>query len=294
MRPITLALALSLAAAPALAQTAAAQIVAPRAYEPAPWWMDKPILASTGYVWTEVPANRASTGATYEAVDRELAGAQKAAVEKVRAVSQALAAYGADKVRVETTFRVQPLYEQYRDKQGEMNTNARADKIERYQVSANLSVEIRDVRLAERVYATLIAAKPSTTRPVSFRLEPENETRTQMARLAVEDARRRALQGAEAARAHVGGVKLIDPTARACNTDVLIAGAPRYGDDTPAYRVPAPPPPPPPPALQEVMVTGSRAARDLGLDVDAVQMALQPPLQRLEARACVVYSLAGA
>lgn len=272
---------------PAAAQTAPVQT-----YVPAPWWMDKPIIASTGYVWTEVQANRATAGATFEVVERDLAAAQRGAVEKVRAVSQALNAYGADKVRVETSFRVQPLYEQYRDKQGEMNTNARADKIERYQVSAMVSTEIRDVRLAERVYATLIAAKPSSTRPVSFRLEPENETRTQMSKLAVEDARRRALLAVDAAGAKLGPVRIIDPTARACDADVLVAGAPRYGGETAPYRVP--PPPPPPPAAQsydEVVVTASKVAQGLGLDVEGVQMPLHPPLQRLEARACVVYGL---
>lgn len=289
MRLVLAALGLAALAAPALAQTAPQ----PRAYDLAPWWMDKPIIASTGYVWTEVTANRANASATYEVVDRDLAKAQ-AAADKVRALGQALLAYGADKVRVETSFRVQPLYEQYKDRQGEVNENRRADQIERYQVVAEVRTEVRDVRLAERVYATLMAAKPSSTRPVSFRLEPENETRTQMSRLAVEDARRRAMLATEAAGAKVGAVKLIDPTARACETDVLVAGAGRSYGETAAYRVPPPPPPPPPPAsasIEEIMVTGSRVAREAGLNVEAVQMPLQPPLQRLEARACVVYSL---
>jgi uncharacterized protein YggE len=277
------------ALSPAAAQTAPVQT-----YVPAPWWMDKPIVASTGHVWTEVPANRASVSATYDAVDRDAADAQRQAVEKIRALAAALTAYGADKVRVETSFRIQPLYEQYKDKQGEVNTNARADKIERYQVSANVAVELRDVRLAERVYATLLAAKPSSTRPVSFRLEPDNETRTQMSKLAVEDARRRALLATEAAGAKLGPVRVIDPTARACDTDVLIVGAPRTYADVDAYRVPPlpvppvasrmappPPPPPPPPAFEG---RGQAA-------VEGIQLPIQPPLQRLEARACVVYGL---
>ena len=293
MRTLPLALTLSLAALPAFAQT-----VAPPVSGPAPWWMDKPIIASTGSVWTEVQANRATTGASYEAIDRELADAQRAAAEKVRAVSQSLAAYGADKVRVESSVRIQPLYEQYRDRQGEVNTNTRADKVERYQVNAVINVEIRDVRLAERVYATLLAAKPSSTRQVSFRLEPDNETRTQMFKLAVADARRRALLATEAAGARLGAVRLIDPTGRACETDVLVAGAERsYGITVTGQRVvpplpvppvaDAPPPPPPPPPPPSAGLEASAGALTVALP-------LQPPLQRLEARACVVYSLAGA
>ena len=279
----------------ALAGTAAAQSAPPAAeYGRAPWWMDKPIIASTGMVWTEVQANRAHAAANYQAIEREAADATKAANDKVKALTQALAAYGSDKVRVQTTFNITPLYTQYRDRQGEVNDNTRADKIERYQAAANVRVEVRDVRLAERVYATLLAAKPTSTEPVSFRLEPENETRTQMFRLAVEDARRRAVLGTEAAGARLGGVRLIDPTGQACNTDVLITGAERGYDNTAAYRVAPPPPPPPPPpapALEEIMVTGARAARAVRLAPEEYQVALHPPLQRLEQRACVVFSL---
>src|SRR5687768_7918334 len=118
MRLISAAVLVAALASPALAQTAG--FPPPRAYDPAPWWMDKPIIASSGNVWTEVQANRASTGATYEAIDRDAATAQRQASDKVRALGEALAAYGADKVRVETTFRIQPLYDQYRDRQGEV------------------------------------------------------------------------------------------------------------------------------------------------------------------------------
>jgi uncharacterized protein YggE len=279
----------------AVASTAAAQTTpSSGGFGRAPWWMDKPIIASTGNVWTEVASNRASMTATYQAIDSDSAAATRTANEKVRALGQALAAYGADKVRVETTFSIQPLYAQYRDRQGQLNENERADKVERYQVSANVEVEVRDIRFAERVYATLMAAKPSATTPVSFRLDADNETRTQMSKLAVEDARRRALLAVEAAGTRLGAVRLIDPTGRACSTDVLITGADRSYDDTPAHQVAPPPPPPPPPAapsFEEVVVTAQRAARGAGLRPEDIQMPLNPPLQRLESRACVIFSL---
>eukprot|EP01036_Dinobryon_divergens_P005334 gene5334-7055_t len=118
----------------ASAQTAAT--VAPRDYDLAPWWMDKPIIASVGYVWTEVQANRATASAVYQVVDKDSAVAMTAAADKVRALGQALEAFGADRVRISTTFSITPLYAQYRDKEGQLNENERADKIERYQVSA--------------------------------------------------------------------------------------------------------------------------------------------------------------
>lgn len=171
-----------------------------------------------------------------------------------------------------------------------MNDNERADKIERYQVSARVLVEVRDVRLAERIYATLMSAKPSSTQDVSFRLEVENETRTQMARLAVEDARRRAMLSVDAAGGRLGAVKLIDPTARACETDVLLMGAGRPYAPSQAYQVP-PPPPAPSAGVDEIVVTAARRARELGLNPDDIRMPLQPPLERVEQRACVVFGL---
>jgi hypothetical protein len=86
---------------------------------------------------------------------------------------------------------------------------------------------------------------------------------------------------------------LIDPTARACETDVLVAGAPRsYGEDaggvaevmvTGARRQAAgfmaPPPPPPPPAPPP-----PAAAPPQPLPV-------QPPLEVLERKACVIFAL---
>ncbi len=292
MRRIILSLCLGALAAPALAQTAPSPpAVAPGRYAPAPWWMDKPIIASSGYVTSEVTANRASFQATYHVVDRDPAAATKAAADKVKALGAALAAYGADKVRVATTFQITPLYDQYRDKDGQLVDNDRADKIKTYQVAAIVSVEVRDMRLIEQVYATALSAKPSTTEPVNFRLEPDNETKTQMFRAAVEDATRRARLAVEATGAKLGGVKLIDPTGRACETDVLVAGADRsYGGGYPqavAMAAPAPPP------AEEMMVTARKRAAEVGLNPDDFRLPLQAPLRSLEAKACVVFGLVG-
>jgi hypothetical protein len=283
-------LALAGAAAPAAAQTVG--VISPSPYGAAPWWMREPIIASLGKVRAEVPANRANFSAEFQAVERSAPDATSKAAAKVRAVVAALRAFDQDKVRIETTFSTQPLYEQYRDNNGNLLTNARPDKIERYQTSVRLSLEVRDVSLMEKVYATVVAAGPASTQPVYFSLQPDNATNTEMARLAVADAAARARQGADASGARLGPVKMIDPTGRACQTDVLVAGAPesRGGGNeglsevvvTAARRSagyapsPAPPPPPAP-----------------GMTAENLEISLQPPLEELNETACVVYALAG-
>jgi uncharacterized protein YggE len=299
-----LAFATSVSAAPVRMETARAEpYVAtisstPPQYGPAPWWMREGIIAATGEVQTHIPANRAQFSAQFSAIDRSLATAQKNAADKVRALAKTLQAYGADKAQVETSLSVQPIYEQYRDEKGNLLTNRRADKIERYDISVSFNVQVRDLAVLERAYAAVVSAHPASMGQVYFRLEPSNETNTELFQAAVGDAARRARLAAEATGVKLGRVRLIDPTARACETDVLVTGAPRgYGQDAggvqevvvsgsrrmaavQVHESPAPPPPPPPLAIAP------------GEEVSADQLLpLQAPLEMLQRKACVVYGL---
>lgn len=287
----------SVAAPPRAADPYVATISSqPPLYGPAPWWMREPVIAATGEVQTHIPANRARFSAQFSSIDRSLATAQKNAADKVRALARTLQAYGADKAQVETSLHVTPIYEQYRDEKGNLLTNTRPDKIERYEVRVNFSVQVRDLTVLERAYAAVISAHPVSVAQVYFNLEPTNETNAELFKAAVADAARRAREAAEATGARLGKVRLIDPTSRACETDVLVAGAPReLGEDAGGVRevmvtgskrfaapammiAPSPPAPPPPPAPGE--------------EVSADQLLpLQPPLQTLQRRACVVYGL---
>ena len=298
MRTMLMTLALAALAAPAAGQTTVVQ----SKYDKQPWWMDQPIIASPGFIEREMPTNRARFSASFQVVDRTAAEATKAAADKVRDLGQALIQPGPEKVRVQTNFSIRPIYEQYKDKDGNRIDNQRSDKIERYEVNAILTIEVRDLSLLERVYTAVMVTKPTSTSGVGFILEPGNEVKTDLARAAMADSARRAKLSAEAAGARLGPVKLIDPTGRACQTDVLVAGAPRsYGPGidsqveevvvTSQMRAEAPAPaparpPPPPPSAMAIMNGGA-------LPADQQPLPLQPPMQRLQAQACVVYALAG-
>lgn len=302
MRLALAALALLTAPPAAVAQPLSVAAVA-RPYDPAPWWMREPIIASLGEVRAELPANRANLSAAFESIDRSAPEATAQSAAKVRPLAQALLALGRDKVRVELSFSTRPLYAQYRDKEGNVQENQRSDKVERYAVTANVQVEVRDVALVERAYALLVAARPTSTQRAYFRLQPDNATQTELFRLAVADAKRRATEAAEASGARLGAVKLIDPTGRACQADVLVAGAPRsYGGAGDVQEVvvtgsrrmaamdaPAPPPPPPPLPIPP----GQVEAAAVEAAADALKLPLQPPLSTLNRQACVIYALGG-
>jgi uncharacterized protein YggE len=294
MRLLTLATLIATAAVPslAIAQTPPATIGQP--YVPAPWWMRDPVIASIGHVRTEVPANRASFNGSFQSVERSVADASRQAADRVRALSQTLAQYGVDKVRVETTLQTQPLYDQYRDENGNLRDNVRADRIERYQATATVSLTIRDTAVLERVYATVVAAQPTSISPVYFELEPDNAVNTWLAGQAIKDSAERARAAAGNAGATLGSVRVIDPTGRACETDVL-AGWPSYGVGTvPATTV----------GMSDIVVTGSRMRSEAAFApppapgaapgeaaIEAARLALQPPLRELTDQACVVYGL---
>ncbi|WIY69584.1 SIMPL domain-containing protein [Aquidulcibacter paucihalophilus] len=297
MRRLTAALLIATALPVVLPAAATAQT--PTAsmgdrYVPAPWWMRDPVIASVGYVRAEVPANRAGFGATFQSIDRSAADASRKAADQIRALSQALAAYGVDAVRVETAITTRPIYDQYRDEAGVLRDNVRPDRIARYQADASVSITVRDVSVLERVYATVIASEPTSTSRVSFSLDPDNATNTWLQAEAVKDAARRAREAATNAGASLGGVRVIDPTGRACETDVL-AGWPSYSSGSEqattvdevvvtgsrVVRSAAPAPPPPPPG----------AAAPTEDQIEAARLAMQPPLRELTDRACVVYAL---
>jgi uncharacterized protein YggE len=261
-------------------------------YDKAPWWMNSPVITQTGFVFAEIPANRANFSATFQTNADTVDKAQAKAIERTRALNEALGRLGKDAVRVTTSFSMRALYEEYRDKDGNKVEDRRADKINGYEVSLNLSLEVRDVAALEKAYALVLAASPSSTGNVDFSLQPSNEQNTWMYTQAVNDAHARAVASAEAAGGHLGAIKLIDPTGRACETDILARGAADVDDDTQADKVAAPvvqprvmlaeaPPPPPPPGSADALE--AQAMKNPFIQT--------PPLERLDAKACVVYSL---
>lgn len=301
------------AALPATATAQTPPATVGERYVPAPWWMRDPVIASIGHVRAEVPANRASFSATFQTMERTADEASRKAAERVRSLSQSLAAFGPDAVRVETSLVTRPLYEQYRDADGVLRENARADRIQRYQVDAVISLTVRDTALLERVYAAVMAAQPTSISRVDFRLEPDNETRTWLAEEAVRDAAERARGAAGAAGARLGAARVIDPSGRACQTDVL-AGWPSYGSGAPlpetvvaGSRIRRDPANAPTPLVQvqreDLLSTGQASTVDYLATVPALSnslvpgtpdpqaLTLQPPMQWLSAQACVVYAL---
>ncbi len=269
--------------------TAQAAPTADRRYVPAPWWMRDPVIAATGSVHVNLPANRAQFTATFSEVERTADAAAQAATRRSAPLDERLQAFGPARVQFTRTFTTRPLYRQYRDGDGNRIDNQRADQIENYEVVSVVTIEVRDVAVVEQVYNAVAGASPSTISAVNWALRPDDAVISALAVAAMRDAAGRARQGAEAAGARLGAVKIIDPSGSVCRTDVL-TGWPGYrpgeesrdvSDDEDMQDIvvsargreaappPSPPPPPPPPA----------------------GFTLRPPMQRLADTACVIFAL---
>lgn len=274
----------ALIAVPTAAQVPPAEIGARNV--PAPWWMREPVIASIGTVRAETPANRARFEARFREVDRESPAATARAAARIAALDAELRALGANRVRLTTGFTTEPLFEQYRDRAGQVQENQRGDKVDRYEVTATLDIEVLDLALLERAYGRVVDAQPTSVGQVQFGLEPSNADNEYMYTEAVRDAARRARAAATAAGARLGAVKVIDPTGGVCRTQVL-AGWPSYTSAPIPTEIGAPPPPPPPApvAAENVVVTGSRRERA------PTRVTLQPPRRTLDSTACVIYGL---
>lgn len=287
-------------AKPVRAQTApAAPPASSSPYEKAPWWMREGVITQTGHVFTEIQANRANFSATFLSVDDTAEKAQAKSIQQTKALQQALAKLGKDAVRVTTGFSMRALYEQYRDKNGNRIEDQRGDKINGYEVSLNISIEVRDTAQLERAYALVLAASPTQTSGIGFHLQPTNEINTWLYNEAIKDARKRATDGVTAAGGKLGAIKVIDPTGRACQTDILARNAEDMWASVSANRVEArqeysEPPRQfnmavPPPVAAPAPMAGS--AEYLEAKALANPFIQTPPLQRLESTACVVYGV---
>ncbi len=265
----------------------------------APWWMQDNVVAQTGYVVTEVPANRASFTATFVNTDTTVEKAQGAAIARTRGLQEVLGKLGRDKVRITTSFSMSPLYQQYRDHDGNRVDDERGDKINGYEVSLVITVEVRDLSQLETAYNLVMAAAPTKSGDVAFLLQPSNEMVSWLSNEATKDARIRAQDAVSAAGGRLGAIRLVDPSGRACRSDVLAPARPpvavSYAADFSAgyedtevvvtgvrksMSLSAAPPPPPP---------GSAAYLEQQAQTNAFTQT--PPLQRITAESCVIYGL---
>jgi uncharacterized protein YggE len=270
--------AAALCAAPAMAQERGSTF-------DRPYWLDRSVIEAIGRAQIEALPDRASFSVTFEEVARESGAASAAAADRARLATAAMRQRGGDTLELRSNVSIQPIYEQYRDREGVRQDTQRADQIANYVARVTLSVEIRDIRRAGDVRAAALAAAPQASTDIHFYLRQTTEMQRRAFAAAVEDAAARARTAAQAAGARLGPLLALQEGTGPCLG--AWRGPVAYG----GVDAMAAPPPAAVPA-QEVAVTGSRGQtiRLTSDEIARLQLAADPSPVTLTAQVCAVYA----
>jgi uncharacterized protein YggE len=277
------------AAAPAFAQE-------PTAYV-RPYWWDKPVVEGLGRAMMDVQPNRARFDLGFVETDAQSDAATRKAVARAKIAYDAIKKVAGDKARVTTSVNVVAFYEQYRDKDGNIQTNTREDKVKGYEAKASMGIVLTDASLAGRARAAALALGPQESGRISIYLEQTAEMQRDIIELAARDARERAQRTAVAAGAKLGDILVIEEGADSCLGNwsssqvarVVGDGDYRYAP-SPAMAPPPPPPMPAPPPVASGQV-GSRTITITEKDLAALDLPSDPQPQQIQGSVCVIYTL---
>lgn len=203
MRYIIAALAASACAAPAFGQ----QVDPDRMVRP--YWWDKPVVEGLGRALVEVEPNRANFSIAFVEADGNSSKAMELAVAKAKLTQDAVKKIAGDKARVKTSVVVEPYYEQYRDRDGNIQENTRSDKVRGYNARASVTVLLYDVALAGRARAAALALGPQDSGALNIYLEQTVEMQLAALKVAAQDARARAEATAAAAGASISDLLVL-------------------------------------------------------------------------------------
>ncbi|MCW5725081.1 MAG: SIMPL domain-containing protein [Maricaulaceae bacterium] len=251
-----------------------------------PVWARGPVIEAQGRAFVELPPNRASFSASYEARDAESAVASAEAVARANNAAEAVRIAAEGEVRITSNLSVRPYYQQVTRRTGpdreELVENVHPDALLGYVATVSMSVVVLDPERAASARGAALAAGPVSSGALRFYLEPDAENQRAAFAAAVRDAAQRARLIAEASGAELGTLQVLQEGQGPCLGSPSTATG--YDDrvSVTAARAAAPPPPPPPPDAtpQEL----AEAAERFALAAD-----LQP--QRIEARVCAIYSV---
>lgn len=258
-----------------------------------PYWVNEPVIEALGRAEVEVAPNRAQFQVSFVETDRDADDAMKAAVSRARLTYGAIKKVAGDKALVTSSVQVEPYYEQYRDKDGNLQTNYRPDKIDGYQARVTVDVRVRDdMRVAGEARAAALVLGPESSTPLRSWLEETAELNRLAYEAAVRDGAARARRSAEAAGTVLGRLLVVQEGRGPCMGSWREVGL-DSGDYAPRSYAAAPPPPPPAPVAAGLVVSGKRAQEvTITQDqIDALNLPSDEAPQRVDAQVCMVYKV---
>lgn len=263
-----------------------------------PYWWDKPVVEGMGRAMLDVAPNRARFDLAFVETDDQSDASMKKAVARAKIAYDAIKKVAGDKARITTSVNVTAFYKQYKDKEGNVQTNTRADQVDGYEARVSMSVVLLDTSLAGRARAAALALGPQDAGRVSIYLDQTAEMQRAVLDAAAKDARQRAQLAATAAGGRLGDILVVQEGNNSCMGNWSSSQVARVLGDGGDYRyAPAyapPPPPPPPPAMAPPIASGQVGSRTITVtekDLAALDLPSDPNPQQIQADICVVYTL---
>jgi uncharacterized protein YggE len=261
-----------------------------------PYWWDKPVVEGMGRAMMDVAPNRARFELGFVETDAQSDAATKKAVARAKIAYDAIKKVAGDKARVTTSVNVVAFYEQYRDKDGNIQTNTREDKVKGYEATASMAITLTDTALAGRARAAALALGPQQSGRINIYLEQTADMQRAIIEEAAKDARQRASLTASAAGGKLGELLVIQEGTDSCMGNWSSGQVARVVQNGGSYRAPvgfAPPPPPPappPPPVASGQV-GSRTITITEKDLAALDLPSDPNPSQIQGSVCVIYTL---
>lgn len=262
-----------------------------------PYWWDKPVVEGLGRAMLDVEPNRARFDLAFVETGSQSDEAMKKAVARAKIAYDAIKKVAGSASRVTTGVNVTAFYKQYKDKEGNLQTNYRADQVDGYEARVTMYITLTDTSLAGRTRAAALALGPQSINPVSIYLEQTPDMQRSALDAAAKDARARAQLAAGAAGGRLGDILVVQEGGDSCMGSWSSGQAARVlgdgGSRGPYYAPPPPPPPPPtppPPPVASGQV-GSRTITVTDKDLQALDLPSDPNTAQVEASVCVIYTL---
>lgn len=265
-----------------------------------PYWWDKPVVEGMGRAMLDVAPNRARFDLSFVETDGQSDASMKKAVARAKIAYDAIKKVAGDKARITTSVNVTAFYKQYKDKEGNVQTNTRADQVDGYEARVSMSVVLLDTSLAGRARAAALALGPQDAGRVNIYLEQTAEMQRAVLDAAAKDARQRAQLAASAAGGRLGDILVVQEGNNSCMGNWSSSQVARVLGDGGDYRYAAspayapPPPPPPPPAMAPPVASGQVGSRTITVtekDLAALDLPSDPSPQQIQADVCVIYTL---
>ncbi|MEJ0060801.1 MAG: SIMPL domain-containing protein [Terricaulis sp.] len=195
-----------MAVAAALAALAAAGAASAQTQEEfeRPYWLNRSVIEVIGRARVEAPANRARFSVTFQERAREAGDAQAEAADRARLATAAMRDRGGSDIEISSVISVEPIYEEYRDRDGNVQQREGAQNVTSYLGSVTLSVRILNTARASDVRAAALAVGPEASEPLGYYLEETAELQRQVYEAAVTEAAGRARVAARATGSTLG------------------------------------------------------------------------------------------